>query len=229
MTNIEADLSLEQPMCGIEKSKRSRVNGSNPKRKELVPFLKIATIPEELIRELELILENDNKNYLGSDEYGISQQCDFEKVFKVEDKYRQVLLQLKPSDNSSLVDEFAYTEWDERVSEQLRMELSKFFENVFRFRLSEMKPLHALNYHIDSDTSVMCRAQICINPAGSVFDIKIKGKEYSLNMQRGDLCFVNTGWPHRVRNGNGIRRVSVFGFKFNELDKDIQQLLLIQS
>ena len=53
---------------------------------------------------------------------------------------------------------------------------------------------HELNWHIDSDTSVMCRAQICLNDNDSVFQSKRKGVVEEFKMKTGEMWFINTGW-----------------------------------
>ena len=75
-----------------------------------------------------------------------------------------------------------------------------------------------LNYHIDTDTSVLCRVQIPVQTEGSLFQWKTKSDEVSLNMKLGEAYFVNTGWLHRVINpSNNIRIVLIFGIDYNNL------------
>ena len=75
-----------------------------------------------------------------------------------------------------------------------------------------------LNYHIDTDTSVLCRVQIPAQTTGSLFQWKTKTEEVSLEMQPGNAYFVNTGWLHRVINPtDDIRIVLLFGIDYNNL------------
>lgn len=212
--------------CVIEQTKRTRVRGSGPKRKELKPFAKLHTLDTDLINEI-LKLSEIQQNDLGTDKYEISKHCNFETVFNANKKYRQVLLQTKKSNDASSVDEFAYTEWDESVPKSLQAELTSLFGDVFRFRISVMEGDHSLNWHIDTDTSVICRAQICLNANQSSFDFSVKGEESSYSANPGDVHFVNTGWSHRVVNGSNQRIVAIFGFRFDAASEKVQKMLYV--
>jgi hypothetical protein len=83
--------------------------------------------------------------------------------------------------------------------------------------MSEMKGGHELNWHIDADTSVICRAQICLSAHDSVLEFKDKEGIHQLQMEVGDIYFINTGWQHRVVNGDQLRRTAIFGFHFDDL------------
>jgi len=83
--------------------------------------------------------------------------------------------------------------------------------------MSEMQGDHELNWHIDADTSVICRAQICLSNSDSVLEFRDKKGIHKLVMQKGDVWFINTGWNHRVVNGNNIRRSAILGFHYNDL------------
>ena len=134
--------------------------------------------------------------------------CKIEEVFNAAGQYRQILIQEKAVDEVT-VDEHTYTQYNEDVT-------VPFFDQVYRLRISEMPPGHELNWHIDSDTSVMCRAQICLTENDSVFQFKRKGKIEEFTMKPGELWFINTGWSHRVVAGDTSRRVAIFGFDFKD-------------
>ena len=204
--------------CLIEKTKRTRVGGSGPRRNKLVTFKKIGHVSNQVVNELNYILDTHTKNDIGGDNYGISQNCNYEEVFNVGSSYRQILLQEKPEDNTSDVDEYAYTEWvNNHKLRYTRPALNGIFDNTYRFRLSEMKGNHELNWHIDADTSVICRAQICLNENDSIFEFKDKEGVKSLQMRPGEVWFINTGWNHRVVSGNITRRTAIIGFHFDNL------------
>jgi hypothetical protein len=204
--------------CLIEQTKRTRVKGTGPRRNKLKTFYKIGTVKNSVIKELNYILDTHSRNDIGGDNYGISQNCNYEEVFNVGNSYRQVLMQKKPKGNESQVDEYAYTEWDR--SHKMRWTkpaLNGLFHKTYRFRLSEMTGGHELNWHIDADTSVICRAQICLNENDSTFEFKDKEGIKSLTMTPGDVYFINTGWNHRVLSGDITRRTAIIGFHFNDL------------
>ena len=209
--------------CLIQQTKRTRVNGSGPKRTKLKTFHKLGTMPKRVLKELNYILDTNTSNDIGGDDYAISQNCDYEEVFNVQDKYRQLLLQKTRDIDPNVTNEYMYATWDGSYPlRYTRVELDKLFKNTYRFRMSEMGDGHELNWHIDQDTSVICRAQICLNKNDSVLEFKDRQGIHELKMQPGDVWFINTGWNHRVIAGNDLRRSAIFGFHFNDLiDKEI--------
>ena len=212
--------------CLIEKTKRTRVGGTGPRRNKLVTFQKIGDVSNQVVNELNYILDTHTRNDIGGDNYGISQNCNYEEVFNVGSSYRQILLQEKPEENTSDVDEYAYTEWvNNHKLRYTRPALNGIFDKTYRFRLSEMKGNHELNWHIDADTSVICRAQICLNVNDSIFEFKDKEGVKSLQMQPGEVWFINTGWNHRVVSGNITRRTAIIGFHFDDLINNNQIFL----
>jgi oxalate decarboxylase/phosphoglucose isomerase-like protein (cupin superfamily) len=87
---------------------------------------------------------------------------------------------------------------------------------------------HELNWHIDTDPSVICRAQICIKHTKSVMEFNTKGQVHTLYMKPGDIYFINTGWSHRVVNNSDTERVvAIFGFEFSDLQPHIKKHILI--
>lgn len=204
--------------CLIQQTKRTRVSGTGPRRNELKPFAKIGEVYYATTDELNYILDTDKSNDIGGDNYGISQNCNYEEVFNVGDQYRQVLLQKRIDDASDDVNEYLYTRWDPAYNVRYtKPTLDKHFHNVYRFRMSEMKGGHELNWHIDADTSVICRAQICLSQSDSVLQFQDKEQIHELRMKPGEIWFINTGWKHRVVNGDQPRRAAIFGFHFDDL------------
>ena len=204
--------------CLIAQTKRTRVGGPGPRRNKLLTMCKLGDAPTRVVDELNYILDTHSGNDIGGDDYGISQNCDYEEVFNVQDKYRQVLLQKKALGNSDDVDEYLYTEWDGNyVVRYTQPYIQTLFNNVYRFRLSEMQGDHELNWHIDADTSVICRAQICLSDSESLLEFRDKAGVHKLQMKKGEVWFINTGWNHRVVNGSNLRRSAILGFAYEDL------------
>lgn len=198
----------EKESCLIEKTKRTRVRGPGPRRNEMVTFAKIGDVDTAILDQLRIILLQNPQNDLGGDDYNISQQCDLKDVFNAAGSYRQVLLQ-KSKYDSPTANEFDYTEFNEPI-------VIPWFENIYRLRLSYMGPRHVINWHIDTDTSVMCRAQICLNNNDSVFKFKTKDGVEEFMMKPGEMWFINTGWPHCVEGRETDRAVAIFGFEYKD-------------
>lgn len=207
----------------IETTKRQRVGGTGPKRNKLKFFQKLGQVPQEILDELNQMLDENRHNDIGGDSYGISQAINYQKVFDT-DGYRQILVQTKPPGNEGVdVNEYLYNYWTKEV--KIKDFLNSYFHNIYRFRMSEMSEQHSLNWHIDSCTSFMCRAQICLNENDAIFEFRGRDGIHSFTMKPGELWFINTGWNHRVVNGTKSRRVAIFGFHFDDMKNN--DLLLL--
>lgn len=215
--------------CLIEQTKKLRVGGTGPRRQDLVTFKKIATLTEPELQYLLKLVSENTGNDLGSEEYSISKHCNYLEVFNANENYRQILLQRRDQNtNGSAVDEYLYTEWAQADMLDNLPTIKELFKHVYRFRISVMKGNHELNWHIDTDPSVICRAQICLNDAKSTFEFKTKTEESVMIMKPGDVFFINTGWNHRVVNsGDTERMVAIFGFHFDDLEKNISNTLRV--
>lgn len=202
--------------------KRSRVKGDGPGRDKLKIFYKLGDVSKETVAELNNILEIHKHDDIKGDNYKISKtMCWPEHIGMDISGYRQVLLQSAVSEEAS---EYVYSEWKDDTYEITNTisDVSKFFEKVYRFRLSETKPGYSIDWHIDTDTSVACRAQICLSDTDSSFEFKNRSGVHQLKMKTGEMWFINTGWNHRVVANNDLRKVAIFTFKFQDLfSKDI--------
>jgi hypothetical protein len=199
----------------IKQTKRLRINGSGPKRDQMVTFAKLGSVSDELVLKFNKIAEEKTGNDLGSDVYNISQLCNVNNVF-IDKGYRQILIQERKQ-NIDTVDEHEYTEYNEKIE-------IPFFNKIYRLRISEMAPNHEMNWHIDTDTSVICRAQICLNKNDSIFQFNRRGVIEEFTMQPGEIWFINTGWLHRVVSKNNIRRSAIFGFDYKDYNGNIHLL-----
>lgn len=199
--------------------KRNNINGSGPRRHELKTFHKLGEVSKPTLRDMNLLLDLYADNDLGTDHYGISQTIDYEKTHGADIKrYRQVLLQGKElnDDAEDSRDETRYSRWltDKFQVGNIMSDIGKHYDSVCRLRLSELVPNSQIAWHIDTDTSVMCRSQICLNEADSLFDFKDRNGVHTLKMKPGEIWFINTGWNHRVTSYSDKRRVVVWSHKF---------------
>lgn len=213
----------------MQTTKRNRVHGTGPDRTLLKTFVKLGEVSKETIQELNDIIDQHKHNDIGGDVYSITKTVDYENTHGVKgDFYRQILLQKKANEdnmptavNGVVFNEYEelYTRWDtEKYSIQNTItDISKYFNSICRFRLSETQPHNSIAWHIDTNTSVMCRAQICVNDNDSLFEFKDRQGLKTLQMKPGELWFINTGWNHRVVSQEMARRTAVFSFKFENL------------
>lgn len=208
----------------VQKTKRTRVHGEGPRRNELVIFKKLGDISEEAIAEMNNILNGSPKrNDLGEYLYAISGTTNFHEALGVppSDKYRQILLQRDPNSTEFIdkVDEYVYTDWAtwEFNLEHTIESMAKFFHRHYRFRAVEMMGSEEIGWHIDTDTSVGCRGQVCLNDNDSIMEFKDRNGVHQLNMKRGEVWFINTGWPHRVLSGKDTRRNAILTCHFDDI------------
>jgi hypothetical protein len=195
-------------VCLIKESRRQRVKGDAPGRDNFLTFAKIGEVDLALVEKLNEIADRRDGNDLGTDNYNLSQICQVEDVFNAAGQYRQILIQEREVDEVT-VDEHNYTKYNEDVS-------IPFFDQVYRLRISEMPAGHEMHWHIDSNTSVMCRAQICLKENDSVFQFRRRGEVQEFQMKPGEMWFINTAWPHRVVAKDTSRRAAIFGFDYKD-------------
>jgi len=210
--------------CLIAKTKKRRVAGNNgPRRNQLTEYGIIATdVPQEVLDEIMSIATTYETNDLRGDNYQISQHCNVDDAFTSSLSYKQILLQqLADNTNDEIdeVDETNYTKWrDDLHCPNVQKYLETKFIKPYRTRISVMPPGNDLNWHIDTDTSVLCRAQIPVVTQGSKFQWKTKQGQSEVEMTTGNVYFVNTGWLHRVVNeSENVRIVLIFGVDYDNI------------
>jgi hypothetical protein len=205
--------------CVIKATRKRRVSGNNgPRRHEMLTHGTVANnVPQAVIDEILHIATSYTGNDLGGDNYQLSQHCDVKNVFTSSETYKQIILQECTAEDT--IDETNYMHWRNDISTTaIENYLTTAFVKPYRTRISVMHGGNELNYHIDTDTSVLCRVQIPAQTTGSLFQWKTKTEEVSLTMKLGEAYFVNTGWLHRVINPtDSIRVVLLFGVDYKNI------------
>jgi hypothetical protein len=205
--------------CVIKATRKRRVSGNNgPRRHEMLTHGTVANnVPQAVIDEILHIATSYTGNDLGGDNYQLSQHCDVKNVFTSSETYKQIILQECTAEDT--IDETNYMHWRNDISTTaIENYLTTAFIKPYRTRISVMHGGNELNYHIDTDTSVLCRVQIPAQTTGSLFQWKTKTEEVSLTMKLGEAYFVNTGWLHRVINPtDSIRIVLLFGVDYKNI------------
>lgn len=205
--------------CVIKATRKRRVSGNNgPRRHEMLTHGTVANnVPQAVIDEILHIATSYTGNDLGGDNYQLSQHCDVKNVFTSSETYKQIILQECTAEDT--IDETNYMHWRNDISTTaIENYLTTAFVKPYRARISVMHGGNELNYHIDTDTSVLCRVQIPAQTTGSLFQWKTKTEEVSLTMKLGEAYFVNTGWLHRVINPtDSIRVVLLFGVDYENI------------
>lgn len=210
--------------CPIKASRRQRIaSDKGPRRSEVSECLVVDdNVSEEFIQAVKKIAQSYSQDDLGGDLYEVSKYCESVENFKqgVDTNYRQIVLQKLPEDKEQLMDETLYTEWRDDIDCQ---KIKKYFDNLYgegnyyRSRISVMAPGHELNWHIDTDTSILCRTQTVVQSSSSFFETKTRQGIQSNIMEEGKTYFINQGWPHRVVNSGGWRIVVIVGVLFENI------------
>lgn len=201
---------------------RSRVRGSHgPDRRDLPLFQKLGALDADSLSSLQTLVHgfvgafpegyNDIEN---GERYAIANACTLKSYFPPE--YKQYLLQLDGNQTSDVPDEWEYDTYtpEAKVFEPF---ISAYLDPHFRARISVLPPGAELDWHIDSNTSYACRAQMMVSGSHR-FQIKKKGRVHEQVMVPGDVWFCNTGYSHRVEVlGEETRVAILIGFHYEAI------------
>ncbi len=204
------EISKSKAKEEFRSARRSRVDGSGPRRTELPSFKLIDTIDdfEELKSEVMDIYGREiHNNDLYTSKYEISKHCELRDLLPNE--HKNLLLQ-EPKIGVVPDDERQFTEWNERSrNTKIRKYIEDEFKNTYRARIAILAPNSAIDWHIDVNTTVSCRVHIPIYNPGFIFEIKNRSIIETLSPKAGSVYFTNTAWPHRVYNSSNESRISV--------------------
>ena len=195
-------------MASPAHSKRTRVRGDHgPRRHQLPTFAKLTAVetPPEVIEEIRhLAFDDPERNDMRGPRYEISNNCPLTDMFG--SQYRHVLLQDYVDGDDT--DEINYTQWRDECPET-RKHLEATYGTTYRARVAVTPPGSELDWHIDTDPSVICRIQLGIDVVDSTFEFNRRGNHESFTMETGEWWFINVGWKHRVVNNSDRPRVVV--------------------
>jgi hypothetical protein len=210
--------------CPIKATRRQRVSSNQgPRRSEVAECIVIdESVNKEFIDAVKYIAQTYVQDDLGGDLYEVSKYCESVENFKqgVDTNYRQIVLQKLPEGREQIMNETLYTEWRDDIDCQI---IKNYFDtlygegNYYRARISVMAPSHELNWHIDTDTSILCRTQTVVQSSSSFFETKTRQGIQSNVMEEGKTYFINQGWSHRVVNKGGWRIVVIVGVLFDNI------------
>ena len=210
--------------CPIKSTQRQRVLSSHgPRRTQVTECMSIDdNVSQEFIDSIKNITNTYLADDLGGDLYEVYKHCESVDNFKqgVDSNYRQIVLQKLPEGSGAEMDETLYTEWRDDIDcTEIKRYFDKLYgeEKYYRARISVMAPEHSLNWHIDTDTSVLCRTQTIVQSSESYFETKNRQGKQSHKLEEGHTYFINQGWPHRVVNKNQWRIVVIVGVFFKNI------------
>lgn len=202
---------------------KQRIKGTGPDRKNMPNWQKLVDIDNETFNQIRLelltvidVFKDVDDIADSSSDYPIADSKIVRLAEKVPQGYKGITLQWANSDakkNTTILDESPYTEWNERaeLAPTFVNFMKKNFPGAYRTRLSCLPPNGGeLTWHIDSNTSVTCRAQIPIThditPNGATFEMKRNGVHEYANHPMQGVYFINAGFLHRVVNNTNTER-----------------------
>jgi hypothetical protein len=179
---------------------RNHVKGtSGPGRNDLPTYVKLDHgISEAVLKQAREIATSGAPSDFNTDRYKISRKENCELANMVPENYKLLLLQQQAPDTDQ-DGEISYTDWRDGTSE-IQKYLEDMFGTVYQTRLTITPPGAEIPWHIDLNTSVICRVQIGVDMDDSEFEFRRRGKESSIHIDSGDMWFLNTAWNHRVLN-----------------------------
>ena len=201
--------------------KKKNILGKNGPRRDALPtFLDIGVeAPQEVIDEILNLVNTDSCNDLDRQVF-LNQDDKF--VNYLGPKYRQIYLQ-EPSYDGCLEEE--YLEWNDK-SPKLQKFMEELFGDVCRARISITPTDFESHWHIDTDTSVLCRAQLIIQSDGCGIEFNRRNEISYCDFKPKRVYFINVGWSHRLVNFNkDIPKISiVFGIHYKNIEKYVKPI-----
>jgi quercetin dioxygenase-like cupin family protein len=83
-------------------------------------------------------------------------------------------------------------------------------------RVSSLKPYAEIPEHIDDPDQIRALALI---DGQQNFTLRINDEETEYPMVKGEVWYINTAWPHRVKNPDDTTRLALL-MDFSETDLD---------
>jgi hypothetical protein len=165
---------------------------------------KICNLPEGLVKRLLSFWEARKQHDILQDsiECRIDRDIPTRDIEKFDRHYSQISLQYKKhgGDTSSASDYVI------PVSEGLVGELQSLTGTACHMRISALKAGGALPTHIDDPEQTRALALL---RGSQEFSVEDESGRHLIEMSKGELWFINTAWPHRVRNPDSSERVAL--------------------
>ena len=196
-----------------------KVDAAAPDRRDVPNFIYLGQQSPMLAEEVHQLLARLGMGYndIGSERYAVSQK--FASILEsFPEDYVQIMLQ--GADNDGMVETDYCLPKHTSVTDILRLYIQEFY----RARIAVLHPGQTIDYHIDTNTTQMCRVQFPIQAEQHWFIRRGKKVEEKV-LKPGEIWFVNTGWPHKVINEEGVDRITVLlGCKYEFVKRRIDEL-----
>lgn len=187
------------------KMNKNHVKGDGISREKLPNYYKLGEFNEDFgSKIMEVYKATVNENHIGSKStYEMSIESPLRTYFPP--TYRQVILQKPVTDGSFEKD---YTSFSENT--EILTDISNYLNGItfYRARIAVLPPGDVLDWHIDTNTSVLCRVHFVISDSAHWF-IDRKGEVDEKVLKQGEIWFTNTGYSHKVINDTTSDRIVV--------------------
>lgn len=207
------------------KVNKHHVRGTGADRADLPLYCKLGEFGQDLVDACMSIYNADKThNDIGrKDTYEMSIDSPLKQYFP--DTYQQVMLQLPATDGSN---EFDYTN-ETKYADIINLARTYLPVEFYRARLAVLYPGDVLDWHIDTNTSVSCRAHFVIQGNPEWFIDKKGNIEHKI-FNKGEIWFTNTGYMHKAVNFTQDTRITLtIGMHSSELEKIVPDIRLSKN
>ena len=197
------------------KMNKNHVKGNGIDRKYLPNFFKLGEFDQNLINDvMKVYSDTINENHIGSrSTYEMSIDSPLRTYFP--ETYRQIILQ-KPLTDGSFEKDYQSFEENTVILNKVNNLLKGI--TFYRCRIATLPAGDVLDWHIDTNTSVLSRVHFIISDNAHWF-IDRKGTVEGKILKKGEIWFTNTGYNHKVINDtNKDRIVLTVGCNSEDLD-----------
>lgn len=187
------------------KINKNHVKGNGIDRKYLPNYFKLGEFDQGLIEDvMKVYYLTINENHIGSNsEYEMSTESPLRTYFP--ETYRQIILQ-KPLTDGSFEKDYQSFEENTNVLNKVKNLLKGI--TFYRCRIATLPAGDILDWHIDTNTSVLSRVHFVISDNAHWF-INRKGIVEEKILRKGEIWFTNTGYNHKVVNDTNKDRIVV--------------------
>lgn len=198
------------------KINKTHVRGEGIDRKHLPNYFKLGEFDQDLIDDImKVYYDTINENHIGSESnYEMSIESPLRTYFPK--TYRQIILQNPVTDGSFEKD---YQSFDENTD--ILNKVKDLLKGItfYRCRIATLPAGDVLDWHIDTNTSILSRVHFIISDNAHWF-IDRKGTVEEKILKKGEIWFTNTGYNHKVINDTDRDRIVVtVGCDSRDLDK----------
>lgn len=182
---------------------RAHGRGDGVDRKHLPNYFKLGEFDQTFIdMVLNVYSATKEINHIGTVEnYEMSIMSPLRTYFP--ETYRQIILQSPMTDGSFEKDYVRFDRYPDILEK-----IKQFIKGItfYRARIAVLPAGDVLDWHIDTNTSILSRVHFVISESTRWF-IDRRGDIEEKILKRGEIWFTNTGYRHKVINDSKFDRI----------------------